>query len=54
MFKTVLCPQPISATEDAPGLITITYDTNIKIGGPVGFAVRMKKILFVRQQILNC
>jgi hypothetical protein len=47
MFKTVLCPQPISATEDAPGQITITYDTNIKIGGPVGFAVRLQKIFYL-------
>jgi hypothetical protein len=37
--------QPISATENAPGLITITYDTNIKIGGHRGFTVRIEKIL---------
>jgi hypothetical protein len=36
-----MCSQPISATEDAPGQITITYDTNIKIGGAVGFAVSL-------------
>jgi hypothetical protein len=31
--------QPVAIAEDSPGQIKITYDTNIRIGGPNGFAV---------------
>jgi hypothetical protein len=48
-----MCSQPISATEDAPGQITITYDTNIKIGGAVGFAVSLHPTLHYILPILK-
>jgi hypothetical protein len=37
--KAILNFQPIDIVEDAPGQITITYDTNIRIAGLIGFAV---------------
>lgn len=30
-------------SEDTPGQITITYDSNIRIAGSIGFAVRRLK-----------